>query len=91
MKFDGEEVREGDAVYDVAYGHGTVERVAELENKLTCNFNGRKVAYTAGGVGNFNRKTLFWRDPIGNLVPSKDKAKWDHFERLRDAVARIVL
>lgn len=91
MQFDGAPITEGDRLYDVAYGHGVVERIVEGEDKIICDFNGRKYAYTTGGVGVFRRKTLFWQDPIGNLKPSKDKRKWDYFERLRDAVASVVL
>lgn len=89
MLFDGAVVVDGDRVYDVSYGHGTVERVVEGENKIVCDFAGKKVAYTTGGVGLFRRKTLFWHDPVGNLAPPKDKRKWDYFEKLRDAVASV--
>ena len=91
MYFDGAKVEEGDRLYDVAYGHGKVERIVEGEGKLVCDFNGKKIAYTTGGVGLFRRKTLFWHDPIWNLKPSRDKQKWDRFERLRDAVASVEL
>ena len=91
MTFDGETVTVGDAVYDVAYGHGKVERVEEAENKMFCIFNTRMIAYDVRGVGSFGRKTLFWRDPIGSLKPSKDRTKWELFERLRNQIAVVVL
>lgn len=88
MIFDGDEIKVGDLVHDIAFGSGTVDAVLEGENKIRVAFaSNRHYTYNASGQGHFPQKTLFWRDPIGNFVPPKGGIRWAAFEELRKAVS----
>lgn len=87
MKFDGSEINVGDHVVDLVSGGGVVVLVQEAEQRIMVQFGMRKLNYSPEGVGNFSRKTLYWRDPIGSYSPTKDDATWDLFVKIRDSVA----
>lgn len=90
MLFDGAELKHGDLVHDVAFGAGTVDNILEGEQKFTVEFNNRHYTYQANGVGHFPMKTLYWRDPIGGFLPTKDAKKWELFCELRKGIAQIL-
>ena len=87
MIFDGGEVKNYDSVYDVAYGSGRVVEINEGSGIFRVAFGPRTFAYNTKGFGTFQRKTLFWRDPISNFVPMKDDATWDKFNTIRNSTA----
>ena len=87
MIFDGDEIKVGDLVHDIAFGSGSVDAVLEGENKIRVQFGPRYYTYNSNGQGHFPQKTLFWRDPIGSFVPPKGGARWAAFEELRKAVS----
>lgn len=89
MIFDGDEIKVGDLVHDIAFGSGTVDAVLEGEGKIRVQFGTRYYTYNANGQGHFPQKTLFWRDPIGNFIPPKGGARWALFEEMRKAVSVV--
>lgn len=91
MNFDGAKIDVNDLVHDVLWGSGTVEQIIEAEDKMIVNFGGsRRHWYNSSGVSHFPMRTLYWRDPIGGFIPTKDTAKWTVFCELRKAVAQAV-
>lgn len=89
MIFDGEEIKIGDLVHDVAFGSGTVDAVLEGEGKIRVQFGPRYYTYNTNGQGHFPAKTLYWRDPIGSFIPSKNDVRWTLFEEMRKAVSVV--
>lgn len=88
MIFDGSELSVNDSVFDVAFGSGHIIEVNEETKKIRVQFGPRTFTYNEIGHGQFPRKTLFWRNPIGAFIPMKKDTNWDTFSRIRDAVAK---
>lgn len=90
MIFDGAEILVGDQVFDFVFGSGVVEHLIPTEDKFIVRFG--KGRYTYGIAGNcvFPNKTLYWKNPVQGYVPMKDDAKWNHFCKLRDAIASVI-
>lgn len=88
--FDGDVIKKGDQVFDVAFGAGQVDDVLAQEGKIRVEFGGnRYYVYNTNGQGHFPQKTLFWHDPIGNYLPPKSRKRWALFEELRKAVSTV--
>lgn len=90
MIFDGSSVELGDSMYDLAYGPGVVTELDPAHQVFRVTFGKRMFTYTLAGVGNFQRKTLFWREPIGGFYPTKNDAIWDKFTQIRQSVSTIL-
>jgi hypothetical protein len=90
MLFDGEEVKIGDSMYDVAYGAGTVVELMPRQSQFRVKFGERTFTYRLNGQSVFPRKTLFWREPIGKYYPRKNDTKWATFLNLCDAIAHAL-
>lgn len=90
MIFDGSELQLKDSVYDVAYGSGHVCELIDRAQTFRVDFGGRTFAYSLLGISTFQRKTLYWRDPVGGYIPPKDTVTWDKFSAIRGAVASIL-
>jgi hypothetical protein len=88
MRFDGSEIEVGDSVVDLVSGGGVVVLIQEEERRIMVQFGARKLNYSPEGIGNFSRKTLYWRDPIGEYAPMKEDSMWDTFVKIRDSVAQ---
>lgn len=88
MIFDGAKISIGDSVFDVAFGSGSVLEIDDKARMFRAQFGKRVFSFNSTGHGQFPRKTLFWRDPIGAFVPMKKDTSWDVFSRIRDAVAK---
>lgn len=88
MIFDGSKLSVNDSVFDVAFGSGHVIEINTKTNTFRVKFANKFFTYLPTGVGQFPRKTLFWRDPIDKFIPKKDDPLWDQFTRIREAVAR---
>jgi hypothetical protein len=91
MQFDGSPILVGDSVHDLAYGPGIVVELKPQEQRFVVKFGDRYVGYTLGGVGNFNRKTLFWRDPIDSLPVPKSADKWQLFTQIKASLHNAIL
>jgi hypothetical protein len=90
MQFDNSTLVLGDSVHDVAYGPGTVVELKPVEQRFVVRFGQRFVGYTLQGVGNFNRKTLYWRDPTDALPVPKDNARWALFTQIKTSLHNAI-
>ncbi len=92
MIFDGDYIKLGDTMFDMVYGKGTVSQVKEHEQKFVVVFPGdRQFTYELNGAGQFpNRKTLFWRDPIGAFIPMKNDDTWHKFLEIQAILAKVI-
>jgi len=91
MQFDGSNIFVGDSVYDLAYGPGVVVELKPNENRFVVRFGERYVGYNLNGQGNFDRKTLYWRDPTDSLPVPKDNARWALFTAIKASLHNAIL
>jgi hypothetical protein len=91
MIFDGSPVLVGDSVFDLAYGPGIVVELKPVEQRFIVRFGQRYVGYTLSGVGNFDRKTLYWRDPVLSLPVPKSSDKWSLFTQIKQSIHNAIL
>jgi hypothetical protein len=91
MKFDGSTIKVGDAVYDLVAGGGIVSLVQETEKRFAVKFGAKTFYYNPAGAGIHNKKTLYWRDPIGNYAPTKNDATWVLFTKMRDSIHGLLI
>lgn len=91
MIFDGSPVLVGDSVHDVAYGPGVVSELKVSESRFVVRFGTRYVGYTLAGVGNFTRKTLYWRDPTDLLPVPKSAANWALFTQVKQSLHNALI
>jgi len=88
MILDGSEIAINDSVFDVAFGSGHIIEINDKTKIFRVQFGPRTFSYNETGHGQFPRKTLFWRNPVGAFAPTKKDVNWDVFSRIRDAVAK---
>lgn len=94
MQLDGSSIVEGDVVYDILYGPGTVVQILPADRCLVrfAAAGGQKsISYSSGGVSpRFPARTLYWHNPV-IVIPSKREARWGSLRAamtaLRDALA----
>lgn len=87
MKLDNVEVLVGDHVFDVAWGGGVVTNFMADGKLFGVNFGSKKFYYDANGISQNGNKTLYWKNPITKVLPTKDDAKWALYSKLCDANA----
>ena len=86
---DSEPLLIGDRVYDVVFGTGLVDRLAEGENRFWVIFGNRNESYDANGNGRFGVRTLYWHNPF-IIAPHKSESTWELMGKLIDATSNVL-
>jgi hypothetical protein len=76
MKMDGDDIVPGDAVFDIVYGPGIVQRIDPVQGVFYVRYGQYAAGYLPSGVNDRSRRrTLYWHDPVV-FLPAKDVRVW---------------
>lgn len=74
MVLDNYEVEQGDSVFDIILGVGTVLSVEPIRCRV--GFEGSRDVVYSGNGALFGKKRLYWRDPIMFVPGKNDLRDW---------------
>lgn len=88
MQMDGYDVNIGDSVHDLIFGAGKVERLVKEQDRFWVKFGPNNLrCFSNQGFGNFQERTLFWKNPI-TIIPHKHDEAWDMTVAISNSVAK---